>query len=111
MPHNNDDFMGEDVEVGLVTDLRPEYAIQKVHKSGSSKMLTLQIKNAWSYRMGLKPHDYVFMEISADASEIKFKKVTPQKFKDNFYEDAEPASAGEVENAGPDTVPLHLGKE
>jgi bifunctional DNA-binding transcriptional regulator/antitoxin component of YhaV-PrlF toxin-antitoxin module len=86
-PHNGDDFMGDDVEIGLVTDIRPEHTIQKLYKSGSNKLLTTTIPKSWSFRMGLKPGDFIEIWLSPDSTQLVIQKVPPnmpKQFKDGL---------------------------
>lgn len=107
-PHNGDDFMGDDVEIGLVTDIRPEHTIQKLYKSGSNKLLTTTIPKSWSFRMALRPGDYIAMELSADSSQIVVRKVNLPFKEDSVAaaENVEIESLGAVENADVNSVPL-----
>jgi hypothetical protein len=81
-PNDEADFFSGEVQVGLITDLEPEHTIHKVHRSGAKGLLTLQLPKAWGYRMGLKPHDYIFMEISMDGTEVRITKLQLPKLDD-----------------------------
>jgi bifunctional DNA-binding transcriptional regulator/antitoxin component of YhaV-PrlF toxin-antitoxin module len=84
-PHNHDPkdyIVDEDLVIGLVTDQRPESVIQRLYLSGgNSHLITTTIPKSWCYQMNLHPKDYIYMEVSADRSEIKIKKVSKQAFK------------------------------
>jgi bifunctional DNA-binding transcriptional regulator/antitoxin component of YhaV-PrlF toxin-antitoxin module len=90
-PHNNDDFLGDDVEIRLTTDLYPERTIQRLYKSGSSKLLTMTLRKPWTDRMGLKPGDFVEIWLSPDSTQIIIQKVPPQTPKQ--FKEAIPVAA------------------
>ena len=84
-PHNHDPkdyIVGDDFEIGLADEPRPETLIQRLYLSGgNSHSLTTTIPKSWCYRMNLHPKDYIFMELNSDGNELRIKKVSTQKFK------------------------------
>jgi hypothetical protein len=56
--------------------------------------------------MHLQPGSYIAMEISADGTEIKIRRVTMPKFSDPVAEAESVEGPGPVENADANTVPL-----
>ena len=82
-PFNDDDFLGQDVRIGLADEAHPLYKIQKVHISGSKRHITLSLNKDWSDAMFLHPGDYIALLLSADRKTIIIQKVpTPTFVKD-----------------------------
>jgi hypothetical protein len=119
-PHNDDDdddyFYGPDDKVEIRTRDRfyPEFTIQRLYKSSSSKLLTTTIKKRWAFEMNLRPGDYIIQRVTADRNQLIIEKVElpdyKKKLDDALKADSEAAAdevdvfeaieAGEVEGPG-----------